>query len=70
MKITREPPYWIKIEGDSTALHDGCIESQSVEANLLFAILEKFEEIRIDVENTVQILVTLQPEKPIVHSEW
>lgn len=35
----------------------GSIESQSVEANLLYAILEKLEEIRcgvIDVENEIK----------------
>lgn len=36
----------------------GYIESQSVEANLLFAILDKLEEIRcglIDVEDAVEV---------------
>ena len=54
MEITRHLPHWIKITGDETALHSGSIESQSVEANLLFEILEKLEEIRcgiIDVED-------------------
>ena len=65
MKITREPHHWIKITEDSTALRAGSIESQSVEANLLFEILNKLEEIRcgnIDIEDTVQKLVDLQPE--------
>lgn len=68
MKITRHPPHWIKITGDETALHSGSIESQSVEANLLFEILNKLEEIRcgnIDIENTIQTLVNLQKPEPI-----
>ena len=43
----------IKIEGKD----GGIIKSQSVEANILFAILEKLEEIRtglIDVEIAVE----------------
>lgn len=39
-----------------TAEDGGFIESQSVEANLLFAILEKLEEVRcglIDIEDNV-----------------
>ena len=44
---------WIQV----TESNNGCgIQSKTVEANLLFAILEKLEEIRcglIDVENAV-----------------
>jgi len=50
MKIEQEKYHWVRI----TENDHGFIRSQSVEANLLFAILEKLEEIRcgiIDVEN-------------------
>ena len=56
MKITRHPPHWIKITGDETALHSGSIESQSVEANLLFEILNKLEEIRYENIDTRNLL--------------
>ena len=43
MEITRKPHHWIRITKKATALRSGSIESQSVEANLLFEILEKLE---------------------------
>jgi hypothetical protein len=53
MKIERISPNTIRItESDSGAI----IQSQSVEANLQFAIIEKLEEIRcglIDIEDSV-----------------
>ena len=52
MKIEQIPHNQIKITESNGAI----IQSQSVESNLLFAILEKLEEIRcnlIDVENVV-----------------
>lgn len=52
MKIKREDHNKIIIGNDRT----GFITSQTVEANLLYAILEKLEEIRcgiIDVESAV-----------------
>ena len=43
MKITRDDNLWIKITREDTALSSISIASQSVESNLLFAILEKIE---------------------------
>lgn len=63
MEITRGSHHWIRITENG-----GSIESQSVEANLLFEILNKLKKIRcgnIDIENTVQKLVDLQKPEPI-----
>jgi len=52
MKISIDKDHFIKIENED----GGLIQSRSVEANLLFAILEKLEEIRcgvIDVEDVM-----------------
>ena len=52
MKISVDKNYFVKIEKEN----GGCIQSRSVEANLLFAILEKLEGIRcgvIDVEDAI-----------------
>ena len=52
MNIEKDDNHRVKITGKDK----GSISSQSVEANLLFAILEKLEEIRIgivDVESAV-----------------
>jgi hypothetical protein len=54
MKATREKSHWIRIKNENK--NGSSIFSQSVEANLLFMILEKLEKIRcgiIDVENSV-----------------
>jgi hypothetical protein len=53
MEIERAPNSQVSISKEN----GGYIESQSVEANLLFIILEKFEEIRcglIDVEHVIE----------------
>jgi len=47
MKIERDKYQRIFLTGDD----GGLIESRSVEANLLFAILEKLEEIRCGIIN-------------------
>ena len=47
MKIERDKHQRIFLTGDD----GGLIESRSVEANLLFAILEKLEEIRCGIIN-------------------
>ena len=53
MEIERDPNLQVSI----SKKNGGYIESQSVEANLLFMILDKLEEIRcglIDVERIIE----------------
>ena len=52
MKITRHRNNTIRVD----TMGDGFVESQSAESHILFAILQKLEEIRcgiIDVESSV-----------------
>ena len=56
MKIERNDNLFIKIHSDK----GGHIKSQSVESNLLFAILEKLEEIRIGV---IDVEIAVEKEK-------
>lgn len=57
MKITRSLNMCIRLENHDSAPYGGFIEEQSVQANLLYAILEKLEKIRcglIDVETQLE----------------
>lgn len=56
MQITREPHHWIRIAEKPTVLRSGFIECQTVEANLLFEILNKLEEIQYGIINVKNIL--------------
>ena len=55
MKITREG-HWIHLTEGGRTIYSQCVGHHSVEANLMFAILEKLEEIRyqnIDTRNHI-----------------
>lgn len=51
IQVTRTSNMKVRVSG---ADDGGFLESQSIEANLLFAILEKLEELRIGVQNVDQ----------------
>ena len=51
MEIKRSRDHIVTVTNDTVGYVDAKIQSNTVEANLLFAILEKLEEIRCGIED-------------------